>query len=385
MKSVYICIIFLALAFLQKIPAQNKIAGEWYLAKQVNYYKDGSADSTGSNDFAFFRKQNKLPDWMYIAPNNRFVLHFRDTTFATTGVFTGAAEVKGEKVMMVFDEPIGNPAGRIAADGVMMLEKEFESTDIPYKKIVKVYHKAEIREDFAAFFKEFGLTGTVMVYDEQNKKVTVYNPDRARQAYLPASTFKIFNSMAGLQAGAVTGTDEVFKWDGKPKSRREIEKDMDMREAFKVSCVWFYQEIARRVGDSRMRKYLWENVYGNASTGGGIDRFWLDGDLRISPEQQIDFLRRMHNYQLSFDKEVVDKVKDIMLLEQTKNYKYYGKTGWAQPGTKDIGWFTGFVEKGNNVYYYVVNVEAPLETTTDFMRARKMIAEKVLKEMKILE
>lgn len=380
-KTIYATLFLLMLS----VYPQSKIEGEWYLAAQVNEYRNGTAESTGSDAAAFFRRNNKLPDYLYISPKNRFVLIFRDTLFTEVNAFSGEAVITGNNITMTFDDPIGNPSGKLLEGSTMMLVKEFEDKDVPYKKITKVYHKADIREDFAAIFNEYGLTGTIIIYDEAGARFTMFNPERTRESFLPASTFKVFNSLAGLETGAVKDETEILPWDGKPKGRKEIEKDMDMREAIKVSSVWFYQEIARRVGDFRMRDFMRKNVYGNMSTGGGIDRFWLDGDLRISPEQQIDFLRRMYHYKLSFKRENVDKVKSIMLLSETDNYKLYGKTGWAQPGGKDIGWFIGFVETGGNVYYFAVNVESPLRTNSDFMIARRAIAEKALTKMGVLK
>ena len=37
------------------------------------------------------------------------------------------------------------------------------------------------------------------------------------------------------------------------------------------------------------KEYLTRIQYGNADPSGGVDRFWLDGALRISAMEQVDF------------------------------------------------------------------------------------------------
>jgi beta-lactamase class D len=102
------------------------------------------------------------------------------------------------------------------------------------------------------------------------------------------------NSVIALETGVVGDPDkDVFKWDGVTRSIPGWNKDHTLRTAIAVSAVPVYQEIARRIGAERMQKYVDAFEYGNRNIGGGIDRFWLTGDLRISPLEQIAFVDKL--------------------------------------------------------------------------------------------
>ena len=79
---------------------------------------------------------------------------------------------------------------------------------------------------------------------------------------------------------------DVFKWDGVTRSIEAWNKDHTLRSAIAVSAVPVYQEIARRIGAERMQKYVDLFDYGNRDIGGGIDQFWLTGNLRIDPSSR---------------------------------------------------------------------------------------------------
>jgi beta-lactamase class D len=167
------------------------------------------------------------------------------------------------------------------------------------------------------------------------------------------------------------------------RGRPEWNQDQRMKEAFQRSTVWFYQELARRIGEQRMRAFLRKDLYGNQNTSGGIDRFWLTGGLRISADEQVALLMRLHHHQLSFTDEVMDKVLDLLVLEKTPDYVLRGKTGWAQQNGLEIGWLVGSVERHGHLSIYAMNLESP---RTDFpmIEARKAITFGILRELGLL-
>ena len=82
--------------------------------------------------------------------------------------------------------------------------------------------------------------------------------------FLPASTFKVFNSLVALQTGAVADEHTIILWDSVER-RPEWNVDMDMATAIERSCVPWYQEVARRAGAERMQHWLDTVHYGNAT------------------------------------------------------------------------------------------------------------------------
>lgn len=239
--------------------------------------------------------------------------------------------------------------------------------------------RATARPDLAAFFQNRGVEGCFILHDLQADTSLRYNPERCDQGFLPASTFKIFNSLVALESGVAPDENMVLRWDG-VKRGGAWDQDHDMRMAFKNSTVWYYQEIARRIGEERMKYYLEREDYGNHSTEGGIDKFWLSGGLRITPNEQIDFLKRLHAGTLGFSPATMSIVRDIMKMEETPQYTIRGKTGWATTDSIDIGWIVGWVEKTGNTYFFVLNISTR-DKDFPMREARKEILDGILKEL----
>ena len=223
----------------------------------------------------------------------------------------------------------------------------------------------EIRDDFKKYYDQFEVKGSFLLYDQQKDKYLVYNQAQTNQAFTPASTFKICNSLIGLETGVIKDENFVISWDSVVRQNTKWNQDHDLKTAFKNSTVWYYQELARRVGGKQMKHWLDTVKYGNADTTGGIDRFWLRGGLRITPQQQIDFLIKLHDNKLPFSQRSMDIVKKIMIDKDTLNYVIRGKSGWGeQPNSEDIGWFVGYIEREGNIYYFANCIQ-----TTDFNKA----------------
>ena len=157
------------------------------------------------------------------------------------------------------------------------------------------------RPDWQRHFDAFGVRGTFVLLEPANDRYLVLNESRAKQGFIPASTFKIPNALIGLEVGAIADENEVFRWDGKPKIRSEWERDQTLDTGMKYSVVWMFQEVARRIGKERMKEWLVRLDYGNRDMRGGIDQFWLQGAIRISAFQQVDFLRKLSEGELRDD------------------------------------------------------------------------------------
>ncbi|MDR1877499.1 MAG: class D beta-lactamase [Flavobacteriaceae bacterium] len=243
----------------------------------------------------------------------------------------------------------------------------------------------EIRDDFKKYYEQFQVDGSFVLYDQQHDKYIIYNQEQFRQATIPASTFKICSSLIGLETGVIKDENFVILWDGVTRQNLNWNNDHDLKTAFKNSTVWYYQELARRVGGQQMKYWLDKANYGNADTLGGIDKFWLTGGLRISPEQQIDFLKRLHNNKLPFSQRSVDITKNIMIVKDTLDYVVRAKTGWGEQDNKDIGWYVGYVETKDNVYYFANCIQSSGLNSKDFINARNDITYQILDELKIIE
>lgn len=221
-------------------------------------------------------------------------------------------------------------------------------------------------EEHAEWAKEFAaldLAGTAVVYDEQADTWRVFDRGRAQTRFLPASTFKVFNALVALDAAAVKDEYEVIRWDGVKRDNENWNRDQSLASAMKFSAVWFYQEMARRAGAARMREWIDRVGYGNRDIGGGLDRFWLDGGLRISAVEQIAFLRRLARGDLPFSARAQETVRRITIVESAPDFVLHAKAGWGLRGGaavgSDIGWFVGWVERAGRRWFFAVDIDMP--------------------------
>lgn len=242
--------------------------------------------------------------------------------------------------------------------------------------------RAVVHPEWAAHFRAERVApddGAMVVYDEAKATWHRFGPARCAARHRPASTFKIFNTMAGVEAGVVPDASFALKWDGKKRWVDDWNQDLDLAKAFKVSAVWFYQEIARRVGPERMQAYLTRERYGNADMRGGIDQFWLTGAIAISPDEQVAFLRKLRHEELGFPAKAQRLVKAIMVNHSSDAGTVYGKTGWVAadaPGP-EVGWWVGFVETKAGAHYFALKI-ATEDEKVDMMPVRKRIANRVM-------
>jgi beta-lactamase class D len=218
--------------------------------------------------------------------------------------------------------------------------------------------RGEIRTDLAKLFADAGTAGTFVGYKVDDYLVISSDSDRSGEARLPASTFKIANSVIALETGVVGDPDkDVFKWDGVKHDNEAWNRDHTLRSAIAVSAFPVYQEIARRIGPERMQKYVDTLDYGNRNIGGGIDWFWVRGDLRIDLVQQVDFVDRLRRGVLPVSKRAQDLVRDILPITKVGDAVIRAKTGLTDREHGSLGWLVGWAEKGSANTVFALNLD----------------------------
>lgn len=246
-------------------------------------------------------------------------------------------------------------------------------------------NKAKIDNNLKKYFDAKNVDGCFTMLNNADGKITVYNLGLDTTRLTPASTFKIVNSLIGLQTGAITDENMVIKWDGVTRKIKEWNKDMNMKDAFKVSCVPYYQEVARRIGRDTMQQWIDSLSYGNKNTDGPIDSFWLNNTLKISPDEQLGLVKRLYFDQLPFRKSVQQQVRDVMLQEDNTAYRLSYKTGWGfDEANHAIGWVVGWIEENRHVYFFVTLVKSN-DKDIDMPRVRMDITRDILKEYGFFE
>ncbi len=215
----------------------------------------------------------------------------------------------------------------------------------------------KLEPDWKRFFDDAGITGGAYVYDLRSNRYHVYDKERFDRAYSPASTSKIIHSLIFLDSEVLKNEKEVLAWDGTKYDVEGWNRDQDLRSAFKVSAVWFYLNVSRRLTREQMQVYYDAAQYGNRSTKGFGDAYWVNGEIAITPRQQIEFLVKLHGNRLPFSPQVIDVVKGMMVEEKTAGYILRAKTGWSDAYSPQVGWWVGYVERKDNVYFFATELD----------------------------
>jgi beta-lactamase class D len=240
-------------------------------------------------------------------------------------------------------------------------------------------NNVKIDESLGKYFTDNKVDGSFALLNNGNGEFTVYNLDRYRDSsFLPASTFKIVNSLIGLQTGKISSDTMVIKWDSINRPRTECNKDLTMYEAFRLSCVPYYQEVARRIGKETMQLWLDSLSYGTKKIKGPIDSFWLNNTLKITPDEELGLVKRLYFKQLPFYPIYQETVKRAMLFEDKPEYKLSYKTGWGyKENGNNLGWVVGYIEENRHPYFFVLNIETP-EKNFDMATVRMKILKDIL-------
>ena len=206
------------------------------------------------------------------------------------------------------------------------------------KELEQIFQKAQIK-------------GTLVLTTLDGKESYIYNTKRALTQYIPASTFKIPNTLIALEEKIIQDEYETIKWDGKIRDYEAWNKDQNLQTAIAVSCVWCYEKFAQSIGKEKYLEYLKKIDYGNKKVGKSVSKFWLVGDIKISAIEEIEFLQRLYKNQLPFTQKNLDIIKKILIVEKTENYTIYAKSGWSGK----IGWYVGYLQKANQVWFFAFN------------------------------
>jgi beta-lactamase class D len=245
-----------------------------------------------------------------------------------------------------------------------------------------------IKEDksLTKYFTDNKVEGCFALMNNATGKFTVHNLSRYRDSsYLPASTFKIVNSLIGLQTGKIVNDSMVIKWDGITRSVADWNKDLTMYEAFRVSALPYYQEVARRIGKDTMQLWLDSLKYGTQKIKSAVDSFWLDNSLKIKPDEELGLVKQLYFDQLPFFKSYQEVVKRAMLFENNTIYRMGYKTGWGfRENGNAIGWVVGWIEENNHPYFFVLNIESP-DKNFDMWNVRKKMLNDILKQLGFFE
>ncbi|UUZ95371.1 class D beta-lactamase [Paenibacillus sp. P25] len=218
--------------------------------------------------------------------------------------------------------------------------------------------------------------GTLVLKNLKTNQVYAYNQERSKERFTPESSFKVPNALIGLEVKAVADEYDVKRWDGVVREFPVWNRDHTLASGMRNSVIWYYQAMARDIGQERMQDYIHKIGYGNQDISGGIDQFWLNSALKISAQEQAAFIEKLVEEDLPFQKKTMKTVKRIMIDDEQDDYTVHGKTG-TRLSDMGLGWYVGYVETGKDKWVFATNVDASGS-------AAKQLTLDTLKKLKII-
>ncbi|MBL3656598.1 class D beta-lactamase [Fulvivirga sediminis] len=245
---------------------------------------------------------------------------------------------------------------------------------------------------YQSLLSECKVEGSVTVYNYQTGQYITNDVEDSNRPTLPASTFKIINSLIALENEVLKDDKELVPWIGKENydeskygNRPDTYRDMSLADAFKFSVPWVYVELAKDLSKEQYKEVLAKAAYGNNNLSVEGYDFWNFGGFAVAPVDQIKMLIGLYEEKLPFSKRSFGIVKNMMVEEKTDNYTLRAKTGWTNKDGRDIGWWVGYVEKGEEVYFFATRITKNRNEKNDqFLGCRKHITRKVLQELGVL-
>lgn len=248
-----------------------------------------------------------------------------------------------------------------------------------------------VRNDLQKHFKNCNANGSIVIFDNNKQQWIVSDTIGPKMETLPASTFKILNLLVALETDVIADENEIVQWAGRTDTaeygyRPEIYHDMAVKEAFDVSAVWVFIELAKRIGKDNYKKYLTSCNYGNLNLSHRGDDFWNFGALGISPVNQVQFVRKLYENKLPFSREHMEIVRRVMVVEQKDGYVIHAKTGWTSKNEINIGWWVGYLEKNKTVYFFATRLlQDEKSNNPNFGTCRKEITMTVFRDLGIID
>ncbi|TPK67394.1 MULTISPECIES: class D beta-lactamase [unclassified Mesorhizobium] len=195
-----------------------------------------------------------------------------------------------------------------------------------------------------------------LIADAQSGK-TLYQNGVCDQRFSPASTFKVPLSLIGYDAG-ILSDEHTPSWGYKPefKAVKRDHKTVDPTIWERDSVLWYSRQITRRLGPESFAGYVSKFAYGNADVSGdpgkndGLTHSWVNSSLKITPVEQIDFLRKLLAGKMPVSAKAHDMTKAILPSFKAGDWTVQGKTGSTRVGEggkdrRSLGWFVGWAQK----------------------------------------
>lgn len=197
--------------------------------------------------------------------------------------------------------------------------------------------------------------GCAVIYDRNADSYIAYNREEITRRLPPCSTYKIYSGLNALEMGIIHPGNSTLAWDGTQYGNPRWNADQDLTNAMQESTNWYFQQLDRQAGPEQLARFYQTIGYGNGYVGNDVSAYWNGSALRISALEQVELLYKLYRNTCGFQDANVQAILDSMRLYPKGDAVLYGKTGTGELDGQNIaGWFIGFVEKPDNVYFFAV-------------------------------
>lgn len=340
----------------------------WYVIKQMDLEREITCDNQVLMKF----EDDKATEYGYTILN--FVVNKKRTS--TSKIISGIGGSKKQikkRILKIASFHIDSKWMKIKSRTVVFLITFITITTIPFIRIsamssdyydfntVSDKPNTIIYKDLDDNFQDFD--GSFVLYDTKADEYHIYNEKNSQTRTSPYSTYKIYSGLFALEEGIITPQKSTLAWNGSQYNYPEWNANHDLKSALRDSVSWYFQELDMQLGQSKLQQYLNRIEYGNRDISGGIKDFWIDSSLKISPIEQVQLLHSFYYNQFGFDQNNIDAIKDMLVIANTDDLVFSGKTGTGT-NTKGItnvstrcGWFIGYLETPDNTYIFATNIQ----------------------------
>ena len=234
---------------------------------------------------------------------------------------------------------------------------------------------AKIDNDLKKYFDSSNVEGCFALLNNQMGNITVYNMKLDTQRLSTGTSFKIPETLIGIQTGKIINENSTLGNDSSGKDNPTL------KEAFASSSISYFQSLAREIGKDTLKSWLDSLGYGNKKINDPVDSFWLNNELKISPDEQLGLMSKLYFDQLPFQKYAQEMVSNMMLQEDDSLYKFSYTTGTGiDEKNHQIAWNLGWIEENRHIYFFVTFIKTPDESM-DVKTTAIHISKSVLKAL----
>lgn len=215
---------------------------------------------------------------------------------------------------------------------------------------------------FAPF--SFAIETNFIALDPCSDRVITETGSSLDQRMSPCCTFNIALSAIGFDLGILQ--DEihpVWLYNGENVPLDSHKAKQSPKTWMDLSVVWYSKRLSQKIGKEALDNYTTRFSYGNKDISGdpgkgtSFTTAHLSSTLKISPREQLFFIKKLIYNQLPVSLYAAQMTKQL-LYNKTLNtgWKLFGKTGsgFEQDENSKIAWYVGWIKKEDQKYLFAL-------------------------------